>query len=142
MNFFEAQDQSRAKTFRLVLIFLFGILGIGTVVFTIVFLLYLYAIADFSSDLVIVEARSLGLIITVIFMIILTINLVFKILTLLRTSDRNITEELVGEILTCGTIFLFRILAIGPVIFTIVFLLYLYANADFSSNLVIVKATS
>ena len=73
MNFFEAQDQSRAKTFRLVLIFLFGILGIGTVVFTIVFLLYLYAIADFSSDLVIVEARSLSLTITVIFMISLTL---------------------------------------------------------------------
>ena len=142
MNFFEAQDQSRAKTFRLVLIFLFGILGIGTVVFTIVFLLCLYAIADFLSDLVIVEARSLGLTITVIFMIILILNLVFKILTLLRTGDRKTTEELVGELLTCGTIFLFQLLGLGPVIFTIVFLLYLYANADFSSYLAIVEATS
>ena len=103
MNFFEQQDQSKAKTFRLVGFFIVGLFGIGIIVFFCVFIGLVIA----SEEMTYSEQEAaiiFSVLVTIAFVFILVIASVIKTSLLRSGGGPRVAEELGGILVDEGNL--------------------------------------
>ena len=101
MNFFEQQDQSKAKTFRLVSYFIVGLSGIGIIVFFLVFI-GLVLTSDGMTYSEQEDAIIFSGFVTIAFVFILVIATVIKTSVLRAGGGPRVAEELGGILVDEG----------------------------------------
>ena len=97
MNFFEQQDKARAKTTRLVIMFLIGIIALGIIAFMAIFLGYIFILEDGYN--IEEEAFTVASLFTIVLVTILLLATWIKIVQLRRGGGPQVAKELGGILL-------------------------------------------